>query len=76
MDLQMVRTCVLRSRYECDCLWIERVAHIHDRIAVAEHVADKGVSLMQDNLHAIGPATLVVTREKFDVLGGRCVLIC
>jgi hypothetical protein len=48
---------------------MEWVAHIHDRISVAEHMPDKSVPLMQDNLHAIGPTALIAACQKADVLG-------
>ena len=72
MNLQMVRPGVFRRGDESHRLWMARVAHIDDRIAVAEHVSDEGVSFVQDDLHAIGPAALVAAAQKPGVLGRRC----
>ena len=73
MNLQMVRPGVLRRGDESDGLRVQRVAHVDDRIAVAEHVADERVPLVQDNLHAVGPAALVAARQETDVgCGGTC----
>ena len=73
MDLQVVRPRVFRRGDERDQFRVERVAHVHDRKTVAEHVTDKGVSFVQDDLHPIGPAALVVARQEADVgCGGAC----
>jgi hypothetical protein len=43
---------------------LARVAHIDDGITIAEHVSDKGMSLVQDDLHAIGFAALVTAGQE------------
>jgi hypothetical protein len=68
----MVRPGIFWGSDECHCLWIVRVAYVDDRISVAEHVTDKCVASVQDNLHAIGPSALIAARNKANVLGRRC----
>ena len=50
-------------------LGFERIAHVDDRKAVAEHVADEGVALVHDDLHAVRPAALIAARHEADVFG-------
>ncbi len=71
MDLQVVRPRVFRRGDERDRFRLERIAHIHDCKAVAEHMADERVAFVHDDLHAIGPAALVATRNETDVFGAR-----
>ena len=40
-------------------LRVFRIAHVDDREALREHVADIGVATMHHDLHAVGPAALV-----------------
>src|SRR6185437_804492 len=70
VNLQMVRAGIFRRRDESDSLGVERIAHVDDRIAVAEHMPDKNMAFVQYDLHAIEPAPLIATRDKADVLGG------
>ena len=73
MNLQMVRPGILRRGDEGDRFRVARIAHVHDRITITEHMADEGVSFVQDNLHAIGSAALVAARQEADVgCGGAC----
>ena len=73
MNLQMVRAGVFRRGDESNGLRVQRIAHIHHRIAVAEHMADESVPLVQDDLHAVGPAALIVARQETDVgCAGAC----
>ena len=65
----MMRAGVLRRRDESDRLGMERIAHVDDGKAVAEHVADKGVTLVQDDLHAVRPSALIATRHETDIFG-------
>ena len=69
VDLQMMRARVLRRGNEGDGLGVERIAHVHDRKAVAEHMADEGMALVHDDLHAVRPSALVAARQETDVLG-------
>src|SRR5271156_5269826 len=48
-----------------------RVAHIGDREAVRKHVPDKGVPLVDHDLHAVAPAGLVAMSDEFDVARGN-----
>ena len=50
---------------------MERIAHVDDGITVAEHMPDKGVTLVQDDLHAVRPPALVATRHEADIFGAR-----
>ena len=70
VDLQMVRAGVFRRGDKSDGLGIERIAHVDDGKAVAEHMADEGVPLVHDDLHAVRPAALIAARHEADVLGG------
>ena len=65
--VQVMRSCVLRRADEGDRLRLERVAHVNDRIAIAEHMADEDMPFVEDNLHAIRPTTLVVARQEADI---------
>jgi hypothetical protein len=49
---------------------VARVADIDDREAVAEHMADKGMALVDHDLHAVAAAALVRVADKLDVTGG------
>ena len=69
VDLQMMRARVLRRGNEGDRLGVERIAHVHHRKAVAEHMPDEGMALVQDDLHAVRPSALVGARHETDVLG-------
>src|SRR5262249_51901405 len=72
VNLQMMRSCIFWRCDKRNGLRLGWVAHVDDRITVAEHVTDKRVSLLQDDLHAVGPATLLTARQKADIPGCRC----
>ena len=67
----MMRAGVFRRRDEGDGLRLERIAHVDDGKTVAEHMADEGVAVVDDDLHAVGPAALIATRHETDVFGAR-----
>jgi hypothetical protein len=46
---------------------LARVADVGDRKAIAEHVADKGMPLMDHNLHAVATAVLVGVAYEFKI---------
>src|SRR5260370_17872709 len=48
-----------------------RVADIGDRKAVRKHVPDKGMALMDHDLHPIAPPLLVGVADKLDVARGN-----
>ena len=73
MNLQMVGAGVLRRGDEGNRFRVQRIAHIDDRISVAEHVTDESVPLVQDNLYAVGSAALIIARQEANVgCGGAC----
>ena len=69
VDLQMVRAGDFRRCDESDRLGAKRIAHVHDGISVAEHMPDKGVTPVQDDLERVRPPALVATRHEADIFG-------
>jgi hypothetical protein len=67
VGLQMEGARIWRRGDEIDRARPARVADIGDRKAVAEHMADIGMPLMDHDLHAIAAAVLVGMAHKFDV---------
>ena len=71
MRLQMKGPRIGRRRDEVDRARVLGVAHIDDREAVAEHVADIGVALVHHDLHAVAASALVAAGDEIDVAGGN-----
>ena len=74
MGLQMKGPRIGRRRDEIDRARRARVAHIGDRKAVRKHVPDKGMALVDHDLHAVAAAALVAMPDKFDVARGNRVM--
>src|SRR6185437_10722502 len=66
----MMRAGVFRRGDESHCFGLARVAHVNHRKTIREHVADKSVALVQNDLHAIKPSALVAARDKTDIFRG------
>src|SRR5262249_42244102 len=67
MDLEVNRAGVRWTCDEVDELRMARVAHVQDREAVAEGLADGGVAPVHDHLDAIAAAALVRMAHELDV---------
>ena len=79
VHLDMMRPCIRRHGHEGSRLWLARIANVDDADTVAEHVTDKGMTLVDHDLHAIGAPALVAQRQKADILrsGGHwSTLLC
>jgi hypothetical protein len=70
VGLQMKGARIRRRRNEVDWARLLWVAHIDDREAVAEHVADKGMPLVHHDLHAIAATVQIGVGDKLDVARG------
>ena len=70
MSLQMKRARIGRRRNEIHRARLPRVAHVGHGEPVAEHVADKGMALVDHDLHAIAAAILVAMPDEFDIARG------
>src|SRR5437588_1496166 len=71
MGLQVKGARIGRRGDEIDRAGMARVAHIGDRKAVRKHVPDKGVALMDHDLHPVAAAVLVAMPDKLDVARGN-----
>ena len=67
VGLQMEGARIGRRRDEIDRARPARVAHVGDRKAVAEHVADKGMAPVHHDLHAVAAAALVGVADELDI---------
>jgi len=63
----MKGTRIRRRRDEIYRVRLARVANVSNGKAVAEHVADKGVPLMDHDLDTVAAAVLVGMPDKFDI---------
>src|SRR5690242_12110472 len=63
----MERTRIWRRRDEIYRARLAWVANVGDRKAIAEHVADKGMPLMDHDLHAVAAAVLVGVTDEFNI---------
>src|SRR5664279_3522978 len=71
VDLQMMRAGIFRCRDKCHRLWMRRIAHIDNGKAVGKHMADIGITFVDDDLHSVQPAALIATRYETDVFRAR-----
>ncbi len=69
VQLDMVRAGVGRIGDKGARLGGARVAHVDHRDAVAEHMADIGVAVVDHHLGAVRPAALIAAGEEADVFG-------
>ena len=67
MGLQMKGARICRRRDEIYRAWLAGVADVGDRKAIAEHVTDKGVPLVDHDLHTVAAAILIGMADKFDI---------
>ncbi len=67
VSLQMQCTRIWRRRDEIYGARPARVADVGDCKAIAEHVADKSMPLMDHDLHAVAPAVLVGVADEFNI---------
>jgi hypothetical protein len=58
------------TRHEVDDLRVLRIAQVQDRDAVAKGVTDVGITVMDHDLDAVAPATLIGVAHQRDVAGG------
>src|SRR5436190_24381600 len=61
---------IRRRRDEIDRMRLLWVAHIDDREAVAEHMPDKGMPLVDHDLHAVAAPVQIGIADKIDVARG------
>src|SRR5437867_6650528 len=69
MSLKVNGARVGRASDEVDEFRVSRIAHVQDREAVAEGLADIGIAAMHDDLNAIAAARLVGMAHELDVAG-------
>src|SRR5213593_2649760 len=69
MSLKVNGARVGRASDEVDEFRVPRIAHVQDREAVAEGLADIGIAAMYDDLNTVAAARLVRMAHELDVAG-------
>ena len=75
MRLEVNGARVGRTGDEVDDLWMPGIAHVQDRDAVAERVADVGIAAMDHDLDAVAAAAQVRMTDEADVAEATAFMI-